>query len=86
MHFTPEYLDRYDFQRRERDYFLPYFVRNEDHLNRALRTCLACHIIIHHLFNDTLDGAFQRSEAWCRAMRAIGAANERFYPEPLQGA
>src|SRR5712692_3000497 len=46
VHFTPEYLDGYDFQRREHDYFLPYFVTNQDDLDRALRTCSACHIVI----------------------------------------
>ncbi len=77
-HFTPEALDHFAFRRKGDKALLSFFVTDRDALDRAMRTCAAVHVLVLHLFNEALKGAFQRSLPWCNAMMAIEQAGARF--------
>ena len=82
VHFTPEYINNYDFERRADHGFFSYFVTDRDHIERTLRGCVATHIIILRTFNEALKGAFQHSQPWCQAMQDIHTAGLRLHPSP----
>jgi len=79
-HFTPEVMENFDFQRQGEKAVLGFFVTDREVLDRAIRTCCACHVIILQLFNEALKDAFLRSREWCDAMNAIEQAGARFAP------
>ena len=89
VHLTPEYLESSPLELRPDQIFLSYFVNDQDHIARLMRSCAATHLQILQLFNETFGGAFQTSKEWCDAMNeviqrgetAFGRLNETAAPE-----
>jgi hypothetical protein len=71
VHLTPEYLGSFPFERRANEIFLSYFVNDQDHIARQMRSCVTTHLQILQLFNQALGGVLQTSKEWCDAMNEV---------------
>jgi hypothetical protein len=71
VHLTPESLGDHELQQKPGMVLHPFFQTDRDELDRALRSTVASHVLVHKLFNEALGGAFTRQPVWCHAMNTI---------------
>ena len=86
VHLTPEYLGSFPLELRPNQIFLSYFVNDQNHIARLMRSCAATHFLILQLFNETFGGAFQTSKEWCDAMNEVIERGEGVYAGPNETA
>jgi hypothetical protein len=70
-HFTPEFLDQLEWQKRDASMHLNYFTRDQRELKRAIVLTSGIHLRILDVIDWCLDGAFKLNPDWLKSQETL---------------